>query len=182
MKVRPIDTKRRLLLATPFVIGAAALFSFYQKEKTPLTQLYAKETQVLLHLAYHLYPHSALGPGSVDLHISGYLHNVLSDTRIMQEDRDYFKKGAFWLEESSFEVYEQSFLNLSTEQKEELLKDVSKKQWARTLIYTCLSYIFEALLSAPVYGSNLGEIGWKWLEHNPGFPQPTTIEEIRYEV
>jgi gluconate 2-dehydrogenase gamma chain len=35
-----------------------------------------------------------------------------------------------------------------------------------------LYYIFEALLSDPVYGGNPGGIGWQWLEHQPGFPRP----------
>ena len=43
------------------------------------------------------------------------------------------------------------------------------ENWLSTL----LLYIFEALLTDPVYGGNPNGIGWKWLGHNPGLPRPT---------
>lgn len=145
-------------------------------------RLYANKVQVLLHTAYHLFPYSTIGPGARELRISSYLSFVLKDERILKEDREYLLLGAAWLEESAYEQYDKSFLNLDTLQKEELLKNVSKKTWGENFIYTTLGYIFEALLSAPVYGSNIDEIGWKWLEHNPGFPQPVNKKEIDYAV
>jgi gluconate 2-dehydrogenase gamma chain len=45
-------------------------------------------------------------------------------------------------------------------------------RWGRAWLSLLLYYIFEALLSDPVYGGNPGEIGWRWLEHQPGFPRP----------
>jgi len=171
---------RRAFLGTSFLLGAATLYWFNQKDKK--VRLYANETQVLLHSAYHLFAHSELGLGAKDIHIASYLAFVLKDKRIMKSDRDYFLKGAYWLEESAFETYDSSFLNLSYDQKERLFQNISKERWGRNYIHTTLGYIFEALLSAPIYGSNIDGIGWKWLEHNPGFPQPQFIEEITYEV
>ena len=42
-------------------------------------------------------------------------------------------------------------------------------RWLRELIH----YILEALLSDPVYGGNPGGIGWRWLEHRPGYKRPS---------
>jgi len=36
-----------------------------------------------------------------------------------------------------------------------------------------LTYLLEALLADPVYAGNPNGIGWKWLQHQPGFPRPT---------
>ncbi|HIC44538.1 MAG TPA: gluconate 2-dehydrogenase subunit 3 family protein, partial [Sulfurimonas sp.] len=163
-----------------FIVAAG---SFYLINKnTEELAFYANEIQVLLHTAYHIFPSSDIGVGAKDLHIASYLAFVLQDKRIIKEDKDYFLKGAYWLEESAFETYNKSFLNLNYDEKEALLKEVTQDRWARTFVYTCLGYIFEALLSSPIYGSNHNEIGWKWLEHKPGFPQPQTKEEINYEV
>ncbi len=178
--MKKIDINRRRVLGSALLVGIGAFYGL--SVQRDVVRIYAKETQVLLHLAYHLFPHSQIGPGSVDLHIAGYLHFVLNDKRIMKEDKDYFLKGGYWLEESAYEVYEASFINLNKEQKESLLQRVVTERWAENLIYTSLTYIFEALLSAPVYGSNIDSIGWDWLEHNPGFPQPKSIDEIRYEL
>jgi len=171
---------RRAFLGTSLLFGAGGILWIQNQGKK--TGLYANETQVLLTVSYHLFPNSALGPSAKELHIASYLAYVLQDKRIMKDDRDFFLKGAYWLEESSFEHYDSSFLNLSTNNKEALLQRLIQDRWAERFIYTCLGYIFEALLSAPVYGSNLNEIGWKWLEHNPGFPQPKFIQETIYEI
>ena len=41
-------------------------------------------------------------------------------------------------------------------------------RWGRAWLSLLLYYIFEALLSDPVYGGNPDGIGWQWLEHQPG--------------
>jgi len=171
---------RRVFLGTSLLFGLGSVL--YLKNKNKSTRLYANETQVLLAASQHLFPQSSLGPSAKELHIASYLAFVLEDKRIMKSDRDYFLKGAYWLEESAFEKYDLSFLNLSYDDKEELLQEVTQDRWGKSFVTTALTYIFEALLSAPVYGSNPKEIGWKWLSHNPGFPQPKFIQETLYEV
>jgi len=178
--VKKASVSRRVFFGTSLIFGVSAFY--YSKNTKKNIHLYANETQVLLHATYHLFPISTLGPSAKALHIASYLVFVLKDKRIMKQDRDYFLKGAYWLEETAFEEYNLSFLNLNHEDKEELLQKIIKDRWGRTFVYTCLGYIFEALLSAPVYGSNPNEIGWKWLEHNPGFPQPKHVKEIKYEI
>jgi len=178
--LKKIGYSRRVFLGTSFIFGAGSIFYLSNKDKK--TRLYANDVQVLLNLSQHLFPQSKLGPSAKALHIASYLTFVLKDKRIMKQDRDYFLKGAYWLEESAFETYELSFLNLSFTQKESLLQDIKEDRWGRSLLYTSLTYIFEALLSSPIYGSNEDALGWKWLEHNAGFPQPQTKKEIMYEI
>jgi len=172
---------RRIFIGASLTAGIGLLLYINENKKSGV-QLYTNQVQVLLHSAYHLFPHSDLGPGARDLRISSYLSFVLKDERILKEDREYFLQGAAWLEESAYEQYAKSFLNLDVAQKEELMQKVSKQRWGENFIYISLGYIFEALLSAPVYGSNMNEMGWKWLDHNPGFPQPMNKEEIDYAV
>ena len=179
--------KRKSLKRRVFIGGTLALgiggFLFASKPNKKLdVSLFAKDTQVLLHTAYHLFPDSKSAPSAKDLHIASYLAFVLQDERIMKEDRDYLLKGAYWLEESAFESYDKSFLALSKTEKEELLQDIAAQRWGENYIRACLTYIFEAMVSAPIYGSNLNERGWKYLGHNPGFPQPQTEKEIAYDL
>lgn len=171
---------RRTILGGSVAVGISLLLWLNDKDTSP--RLYSKDVQVLLQTAYQLFPHSKLGPGAVDLHIAAYLSYVLQDERIMEEERHYLLKGAGWLEESAFESYGKSFLSLAIDEKESLLHKVSRDRWGENFIYRVLNYILEALLCTPVYGSNVKEIGWKWLEHNPGFPQPPTKKEISYDL
>jgi len=170
---------RRAFLSSIAVGSAALVMSACSKDKIVV---YANSKQVLLQAAFHLYPHSALGIGAIDLHISSYMNFIFEDERIMQEDKDYFLKGATWLEETSFEEFDKSFLNLKKDEKEELFEFITTKRWGENFVHICLTYIFEAMASAPIYGSNENEIGWKFLNHNPGFPQPKTLKEITYAV
>ncbi len=172
---------RRVFVGSSLALGVGVFFWLNSKNDKKI-KIHANNIQVLLQCAYHLFPQSRLGPGALDLNISSYLSQVLSDERILQEDRHYFLQGATWLEESAFEEFNQSFLNLNITEKEKLLQTIARKRWGENFIYTTLSYIFEALLSSPVYGSNQNEIGWKWLEHEAGFPQPSSKDEITYEV
>lgn len=171
---------RRIFLGSSLAIGTGAVF--YLNNLSCKSGVYSNDIQVILHLSYHLFPLSKLGPGAQDYHISHYLASVFQDSRILKEDKKYFRKLAKWLEESSFDEYEKSFLNLSSSEKEELLQTISRSRWGENLIYTCLNYIFEAMLSAPIYGSNTKKVGWKWLNHNPGFPQPSLKKDIQYEI
>jgi gluconate 2-dehydrogenase gamma chain len=181
-KVIEHTLSRRLFIGGGLALSAGAFVLFSKNKKKLDLSLFAKDTQVLLHVAYHLLPSSKIAPSAADLHISSYFVFVLKDERIMKEDRDYLLKGAYWLEESSFEEYDKSFLHLNRAEKEELLNDVSSYRWGENFIYASLTYIFEAMVSAPIYGSNIDEIGWKWLHHNPGFPQPRSQKEIHYDI
>ncbi len=178
--VNNLFSSRRMFMSAAIAMGAGAIY--YLNRPFGNINIYANNIQVLLHTCYHLFPNSKLGPSAIDLHISDYLLFVLKDKRIPKEDISYFLKGASWLEESSFEEYKKSFLELDTDKKESLLQLVSRKRWGENFIHSCLNYIFEAMLSAPVYGSNIAGKGWKWLEHDPGFPQPVKIKDIQYDV
>jgi gluconate 2-dehydrogenase gamma chain len=65
-----------------------------------------------------------------------------------------------------------SFLALDDEQQELVLRDIAESDAGENWLSTLLTYLFEALLTDPVYGGNPGGIGWKWLQHVPGFPRP----------
>jgi len=59
-------------------------------------------------------------------------------------------------------------------QREQLLQRIAQANAGENWLSLLLMFIFGALLGSPVYGGNPDGIGWRWLEHNPGFPQPTS--------
>ena len=77
------------------------------------------------------------------------------------------------------ELYQKSFAGLPHEQREAVLRHMEKNhQRGREWLQEMIRYVFEALLSDPVYGGNPQAVGWKWLQHTPGFPRPP--KEKRY--
>ena len=165
-----------------FLMVSLGSLSAFALVKSKQFKPYDKKLQVMLAVMYELFPESKIAPSARDLHMSSYMVYVLNDTRLMPSERRYLLKGATWIEEEAFELFSRSFLELKPKEKELLLERVARYEWGESVIYSYVNYIFEALICAPVYGSNVNEAGWKWLGHNPGFPQPQSIEDITYEV
>lgn len=136
------------------------------------------QKKILMIVQEFLFPQDGNGPGSKDINALGYLEWIMNDPRTDQEDIDYIKSGINWVEETAVEEREDSFLLLDLIEQEALLEEISRTAWGESWMSILLNYIFEALLSDPIYGSNMNGDSWKWLEHNPGYPRPT--QETKY--
>ncbi|MGB1111099.1 MAG: gluconate 2-dehydrogenase subunit 3 family protein, partial [Gammaproteobacteria bacterium] len=111
-------------------------------------------------------------PGAAEINALDYLRFVVGDDTIPLADRDFILQGARWLEEQSLDWEGSNFFFLNEKLKERTLLRVASSQAGENWISTLLLYLFEALLTDPVYGGNPDRIGWRWLGHTPGFPRP----------
>ena len=121
----------------------------------------------------HLFPTEKNAPGAKDVNAARYLQWVLSDPGLEPQDRDFFKVGLNRLQQLVLSQGGQRFSNLPDPQKESILRKLEQDPQGNTWITELLHYIFEALLTDPVYGGNPNGIGWQWLGHYPGFRRPT---------
>lgn len=143
----------------------------YQEKRLPLA-LTSSEDKIILAVQEHLFPKTKEAPSSQEINAREYLHLVLHDQTLDIRDRQFIKNGIKWLEEETQEKYNRSFINLSFKEKETIFQEISKVRWGEGWLSSLLSYIFEALLSDPIYGGNPSGIGWKWLNHQTGHPRP----------
>jgi len=120
----------------------------------------------------HLLPASGSGPGARDIQALNYLYQVVNQQPTEQDEIDFIFKGVGWLNDFSNSQLKKAFVALDTGEKERLLRAISNSRAGENWLNTLLNYIFEAMLSPPVYGGNPAGIGWQWLEHKPGFPLP----------
>lgn len=120
----------------------------------------------------HLFPSETDSPGAKEINAITYLRNVISSPSIDQEEKEFILNGVKWLNDLSLEMHETVFTQLSYSQRTDMLHQITKSKAGRKWISKLISYIFEALLGDPVYGGNPDGIGWKWLDHHPGFPRP----------
>jgi len=130
------------------------------------------EWDTLLTVQEVLFPHEKDSPGAIDINAVGYFQWVLSDPMLDPDEIKFKKNGLTWLEEESQELFEASFIDLSEKEQEETLQSITEHSWGRSWISVMLTHIFEALLSDPLYGANIDEKGWKWLNYIPGIPRP----------
>lgn len=118
------------------------------------------------------------GPGADDINALAYLQHALEDPALA-EDGQFIRNGVGWLDDLSQTIHEQDFLQLDHDTRESLLRTIAKSSAGENWLSTLLLYIFEALLTDPVYGGNPDGIGWHWLEHTPGFPRPAADKTYR---
>lgn len=141
------------------------------ENKTDLLDKHARQT--LSAVQGHLFPKAGDSPGAGDINALTYLqNNVLNDSARDQEEKQFILNGVGWLDDLSISTLNNNFIKLDEHQREKLLRKIEKSSAGENWLSTMLLYIFEALLSDPVYGGNPEGIGWKWLEHQPGFPRP----------
>jgi len=132
-----------------------------------------KQKQILAAVTEHLFPKGVDSPGATDIHAVTYLEAAIFRQGFAASTRNFIMNRAQTLHEASMERFDLAFHELEHDQRETLLTYVvDRTRWGADWISSLLSYLLEAMLSDPVYGGNPDGIGWKWLEHRPGFPRP----------
>lgn len=119
-----------------------------------------------------LFPADGNGPGAHDLNATAYLKFVLEAADTDQDDKQFILNGVDWLNQLSTKQTKNLFKDNDSKQQQALITQIAKSQSGERWLAFLLLYIFEALLTDPVYGANPEGIGWHWLEHKPGFPHP----------
>jgi gluconate 2-dehydrogenase gamma chain len=137
-----------------------------------------QQLKILRLVQEFLFPTDNNGPGASEIKAEAYLQWVLLDPAMDAEEKRYILHGIGWVEETAQEEKGTDFLKLAADKQREILTYISTQDWGESWFSVLLNFIFEALLSDPVYGANPDGIGWKWLQHNPGNPRPD--EDLKY--
>lgn len=171
---------RRAFLIRTAALSSAALWAPAASARTRIAntsentaRLNAAQQRTLGAVQAHLFPATADSPGAGDIRALAYFQQqVLADPGLDGEERDFLINGIAWLDEIAVQRQGAAFAALSPERREALLRQVAGTPAGENWIASILLYLFEALLCDPVYGGNPDGIGWKWLQHQPGFPRP----------
>ena len=160
-------------LAATYPLSALARLRV-EAEKTQAEPGWSKADpwKTLAEVQQHLFPPAPDTPGASDIQAVVYLHNTLENPAADGDDREFVVNGVGWLNDLAQKRHKQPFVTLDTAQRETLLRQIEQSRAGERWLSLLLTYLLEALLADPVYGGNPGGIGWKWLEHQPGFPTP----------
>jgi gluconate 2-dehydrogenase gamma chain len=165
-----------LILTAGFTLTAAPLsaasFPAVAIEPSRRSALSAAQWQAMDRLLNHLFPSENDAPGAKEIYATAWLHNALTMPDVEQQHRDFMRDGVLMLERTSGEIFHKAFIELDETQRETTLRQLEKSAEGRAWLQETLRYVLEALLIDPVYGANPNAVGWKWLQHRPGFPQP----------
>lgn len=179
-----IDRRTFLIVAASFGGGYALSelipYIFQSIDKSRI--LSSGREMVLKEVLRHLFPVTENAPGADEINALIYIQFVLADPNLDHRDQKFIVNGIEWLEEECQSLFTRSFMELSTAEKEEALRKIEKDNWGERWISALLKYIFEALLTDPIYGGNPDKIGWEWLSHIPGDPRPTELNRYGAEA
>jgi len=168
-------SRRKLLksAAGASAISALPAVAFSQNEENKFSDALATDPWLTLNAVLeHLLPASNNGPSAKELHVVKYLYNVVHQQPTEQSEIEFIHKGVGWLNGFTKKQLQKSFTELTQTEKETMLRGISGSTAGSNWLNNLLGYIFEAMLSPPSYGGNPQGNGWKWLEHQAGFPLP----------
>ena len=141
--------------------------------ESPQDRFTPQQKSTLTTVTEHLFPTGPDSPGATDIRAVAYLETTIFQVDFSAGSRNFIINRVQSLHEASMERFALGFNDLDFSQRESLLRYLADHtRWGRNWISSLLTYILEALLSDPVYGGNPDGVGWRWLEHQPGFPRP----------
>jgi len=116
-----------------------------------------------------LFPKNSNAPSADKFGATNYLLMISSHPSFLKDDLLFLQRGAKELIKQ-----EPKFLTMNFQEQSDVIDDFAKTKIGRNWLSILLYYTIEALLSDPIYGGNKNELGWKWLNHHTGKPQPKT--------
>lgn len=105
------------------------------------------------------------GPSAEELNAHNYIVWIFSENRT----DEYFVTSYKSKLKELIELYQQK----SKPDLNELVESTINTKQFQSWYSRNLTIIFESLLLDPIYGVNTDQKGWKWVNHNPGFPRPS---------
>ena len=126
----------------------------------------------LFEVQEHLFPTEENSPSAQDIKALEYLQNMMNIPSFDLEEKTLINNGVGWLNDLAKQQYSKVFIKLSFEEKEKILRRIESSNAGARWLSLILTYLIQALLTDPIYGGNPKDIGWKWLNHQPGFPRP----------
>jgi len=176
------QVSRRAFIKSSLAVSAWSQMSFLQScinDTSNTSILDTTQLKIVITVQNILFPKDKNGPGAIDFNADKYLLWVLADKRVDPDENDYIINGLKWINETAKEEKSDTFLNLSKKEQVALIQNIATKDWGESWLSVMLTFIFEAMISDPIYGFNKEGVGWKWLRHQVGFPQPT--KDLRYD-
>ncbi|MEX1000943.1 MAG: gluconate 2-dehydrogenase subunit 3 family protein [Crocinitomicaceae bacterium] len=178
------ESNRRSFLRAALIAGAASQIAWFTSCSSELEKaneyLTAEQSTILKSVLMAIFPDDGNGPSADELNSFGYIMWVLGDNYRDPEDNQYIIDGLDWADETAREIYFKKYVDLSQKEKDAIIAQFVVLDWGGNWMSVMVTLVLESLLLDPIYGGNVDEKGWKWLDHVPGIPRPT--EATRFEA
>lgn len=162
--------KRRNFLIFGSLLGISPYIE--AKETTPFTLKFEKVKTTIAAVQEHMFPAGSKIPSAKEMGTIDFLFETVAHKSYDKDIRAFVLEGA----EELIEREKGKFVTFSTEEKERALRAFEETSYGSNWLSRIMTLTMEGLFSAPVYGPNKNEAGWKSLHAYGGEPKPT----VRY--
>ncbi len=152
----------------------------------PLTNLTARETEILSAMVDRLIPTDELGPGALDAGVIQYIDRALSEAE--SDTADEYRSGLAALDAYSRYTRGGPFIDLSTIDQDSVLIDVQLGSAtgagvgfvgsSGSFFNMVKSHTWQGMFGDPKYGGNVGFAGWDLIDY-PGVRLGLSAEDQR---
>ena len=142
------------------------------KESSTFAKEFEKVKPVIQAVQEHMFPEGSRIPSAKEMNTIQFLFETVDHKSYDKDIRAFVLGGA----EELMEREKGKFVTMSEEEKEKALRAFEETGYGSSWLSRIMTLTMEGLFSAPVYGSNKKEAGWKALSAYGGEPKPT----VRY--
>ncbi|WP_345991193.1 gluconate 2-dehydrogenase subunit 3 family protein [Sulfurimonas sp. HSL-1716] len=167
--------KRRKFIAYSAVLLSSTVFAKEAGSYALQVSVLKEPYQTISMVINDLFPSGVGMPNPHSFNVIGFLKAVMQDKRVPAEKKKILRNGTGWINQKAQNHYIKNYIELSPDQRQKILKTISQKQWGDTWLWYLMNYTLEAMFSDPVYGANINETGWLWLDYKPGLPRPLKV-------
>ncbi|MBP9838504.1 MAG: gluconate 2-dehydrogenase subunit 3 family protein [Proteobacteria bacterium] len=154
-----------------YVFSKSGLNHFFLDSQT-LAFLSSEQEGVLIAVLEILFPKEVDSPGATELGAIDFFRWVLQDVETEGETREKIRNGLLRLTQYSQDKFKKNFNLLNPEEQNKLFAEFVTAEENENWASLVLKFLLEGVFGDPVYGANINQAAWKWIEHTPGFPRP----------
>jgi len=155
-----------LILGSLFGLSSA----LKAKESTAFEKSFQEVKETIAAVQAHMFPEGSKIPSAKQMQTIQFLFETVNHESYDKDIRAFVLEGAkeLMLREKG------RFVSMNESEKEKALRAYEETSYGANWLSRIMTLTMEGLFSAPVYGSNIDEAGWKALHAYGGMPQPAT--------
>lgn len=153
-------------MATSAAAGLSV--SLHAQEADAETKAIEAAVPVIAAVQQHMFPEQSSLPSARAMDTVTFLKETIIHGSYDRDIRGFVIEGAQELERRT----KGKFLTMNHAQKEAALRSYEETRYGSNWLARIMTLTMEAIFSDPIYGSNIGQEGWKRVGSSGGVPRP----------
>lgn len=160
------EMTRRDFLATSAAAGLSV--SLHAQEADAETKTLEAALPLIAAVQQHMFPEAGSLPSAKAMDAVTFLKETITHGSYDRDIRRFVIEGAQELDRRT----KGKFLTMNHAKKEAALRSYEESRYGSNWLTRIMTLTMEAIFSDPIYGSNIGQKGWKSVGSSGGVPRP----------